>query len=49
MVLLEYHGLWRSWVLVYMHLAVIGEQIVGLRAPGSEPEAMASIHACGRP
>ena len=35
MVLLEYHGLWRSWVLVYTHLAVIGEQNVGLRAPGS--------------
>ncbi len=35
MVWLEYHGLWRSWVLVYTRLAVIGEQNVGLRAPGS--------------
>ena len=35
MVLLEDHGLWRSWVLVYTHLAVMGEQNVGLRAPGS--------------
>ena len=35
MVLLEYHGRWRSWVLVYTHLAVIGELNVGLRAPGS--------------
>ena len=55
MVLLEYHGLWRSWELVYTHLAVIGEQNVGLRAPGSanlmgeyprtgsEPEEMAGL------
>ena len=55
MVLLEYHGLWRSWELVYTHLAVIGEQNVGLRSPGtanlmgeyprtgSEPEEMAGL------
>jgi hypothetical protein len=33
LVLPEYHGLWRSWLLVYTHLAVMGEQNVGLRAP----------------
>ena len=43
MVLLEYHGLWRSWLLVYTHLAVIGEQNVGWRAPGSASEEMAGL------
>ena len=47
MVLLEYHGLWRSWELVYTHLAVIGELNVGLRAPGSEPEEMAGLGGTG--
>jgi len=51
MVLLEYHGLWRSWVLVYTHLAVIGEQNVGLRAPGSadaKGRTLCGCHHCNR-
>ena len=59
MVWLEYHRLWRSWVLVYTHLAVTGELNVGLRAPGSanlmgeyprtgsEPEEMAGLGGAG--